>query len=41
MEKHVVMREATGELKQIRREGEEVSDEEKLRLWRLFDFRCN
>lgn len=41
MEKHAVKREATGELKQIPDEGEEVSDEGKLRLWRLFDFRCN
>lgn len=41
MQKHAMMREATGELKQNPDEGEEMSDEGKLRQWRLFDLRCN
>lgn len=34
--KYVVVREATGELKRNPDEGEEMSDEGKLRRWRLF-----
>lgn len=35
------MREATAELQQTPDEGEEMSGEEQLKQWCLFDLRCN